>query len=188
MVGLGNPGPKYAATRHNAGFWLVDRLAQVYSGAWGTEARAQGEVAKIVAGGRDCRLLKPTTYVNRSGYAVAALARYFKIPPAAVLVAYDDLDLPPGAVRLRLEGGHGGHNGMRDCIAQLGTREFPRLRFGIGHPGNAGDVVNYVLSRPAPADREAILSAIDRASDVLPLMLAGELEEAMKRLHTESAA
>ncbi len=185
IVGLGNPGPRYDPTRHNAGSWFFRRVAEAHGVDLRPEAKFHGLVGKAVIGGRSVWLLEPTTYMNRSGEAVVALARYYKIAPAAVLVAHDELDLPPGVARLKLDGGHGGHNGLRDIIAKLGTRDFLRLRIGIGHPGHRDQVTAYVLSRPAPEDRIAIDEAIDRALAVLPQVVTGELQAAMNRLHGE---
>ncbi len=180
IVGLGNPGPEYDKTRHNAGFWFVDALA---AGGFRPEAKFQGEVARVHVGGHEVWLLKPMTFMNRSGQAVAAMARFYKIPPEAILVVHDELDLAPGVVRLKQGGGHGGHNGLRDIVSQLGSREFVRLRLGIGHPGNSREVVNYVLGRPPAGEREAIEAGIEAVRTVLPNLLAGELQRAMNTLH-----
>ncbi len=185
IVGLGNPGPQYDQTRHNAGSWFLRRVAEAYGAALRPEAKFHGLLGKALIDGRSVWLLEPTTYMNRSGEAVAALARFYKIPPAAILVAHDELDLPPGVARLKLGGGHGGHNGLRDIIARLGSRDFPRLRIGIGHPGHKDQVTAYVLSRPRPEERAAIEAAIDRALAVLPQVVAGELQAAMNELHRD---
>ncbi|MEJ2687485.1 MAG: aminoacyl-tRNA hydrolase [Gammaproteobacteria bacterium] len=184
IVGLGNPGPEYQLTRHNAGFWFVDELAVREGGAWKREARFHGELARCRLDGHDVRLFKPTTFMNLSGQAVSALAGFFRIAPEQMLVVHDDLDLPPGTVRLKRGGGHGGHNGLRDLIGRLGSRDFLRLRLGIGHPGQRGGVVNYVLQRPSRDDVDAIESAIVEGIEALPLVLAGEMERAMHRLHS----
>ncbi|RMG28270.1 MAG: aminoacyl-tRNA hydrolase [Gammaproteobacteria bacterium] len=183
MAGLGNPGPRYEATRHNAGFWFADALAAECGGRWRTESRFQGKWCTCHLEGHPIRLLKPTTYMNHSGRSVAAAVRYFDLPAASLLVVHDDLDLPPGTARLKRGGGHGGHNGLRDLIAHLGTRDFLRLRLGIGHPGQRDAVVDYVLSRPRLEEREAIEAAIRDALAVMPLVLAGRLEAAMNALH-----
>ena len=183
IVGLGNPGPEYLSTRHNAGFWFVDRLAEDHHADFRAEAKFHGVLARITVGGQDLRLLKPATYMNHSGRAVAAVARYFDIPPSEILIAYDELDLPPGRVKLKLAGGHAGHNGMRDSIAALGSRDFWRLRIGIGHPGEKSRVVGYVLGRPAQADAVAILDAVDDAARALPDLVEGRFQLAMNRLH-----
>jgi PTH1 family peptidyl-tRNA hydrolase len=186
VVGLGNPGPDYALTRHNAGFWFVDRLAEDYHGDFRAEAKFHGVLARISVAGQDLRLLKPATYMNHSGRSVAAVARYFDIPPEQILVAYDELDLPPGRVRLKHGGGHAGHNGMRDSIAALGSRDFWRLRIGIGHPGEKARVVGYVLGRPSQTDAAAILDAVDDAAHALSDLLDGHFQLAMNRLHAAS--
>ena len=184
IVGLGNPGPEYELTRHNAGFWFVDALARREGTHFRHEGKFQGEVARVRLDGREIWLLKPMTYMNRSGQATAALARFYKIPPEAILVAHDELDLPPGQARLKQGGGHGGHNGLRDLVAQLGTNAFQRLRLGIGHPGDAKQVTGYVLGKPPATDRDLIEAAVDQALDVIPLVVAGELQKAMNRLHS----
>ena len=186
IAGLGNPGPGYAATRHNAGFWFLDALA----GRWPLDLRYDnrfhGALANIRISGQRLRVLKPDTFMNRSGAAVAGVARYFDLDPLEVLVVHDDLDLAPGSVRLKTGGGHGGHNGLRDIFSKLGSREFVRLRIGIGHPGNADEVTNYVLQKPSAADRNAIFDAIDRAVERLDELLDGELELAMNVLHRDA--
>ncbi len=184
IAGLGNPGADYAATRHNAGFWFVDALAAAHGASLRAEAKFHGELGRAAVGGHDVWLLKPTTFMNHSGQAVAAVARYYKLAPEQILVAHDDLDLPVGTARLKRGGGHGGHNGLRDVINHLGSRDFLRLRLGIHHPGDSKAVVDYVLGRPSAADREAIEDAIARALDVMPLVVSGDLERAMNRLHS----
>ena len=184
IVGLGNPGAEHLRTRHNAGFWFVDALAQRENGRFGVESKLRGETAKIHYAGTSLWLLKPTTYMNASGASVAAALRYWKIEPEEMLVAHDDLDLPPGAARLKFDGGHGGQNGLRDIFAHVGHGKFHRLRLGIGHPGHKDRVTPWVLGRPSIADENAILNAIADAFDVLPLAVAGEFEKAMHKLHT----
>jgi PTH1 family peptidyl-tRNA hydrolase len=186
-VGLGNPGPQYDQTRHNAGFWFVDELARRHGSDFRRESKFQAWVCKPRIGGRDVWLLKPETYMNLSGRAVAALAGFFKIPIDSILVAHDELDLPPGTVRIKRGGGHGGHNGLRSLIEQLGSNDFLRLRLGIGHPGHKDDVVDYVLTRPSQQDRAAIEQAIEDAADVMSLLLSGERERAMHVLHSKKA-
>jgi len=186
IVGLGNPGPKYQPTRHNAGYWLVDELARRHRLRFRSETRFQGEIARLTLEGQGCWLLKPTTFMNHSGRSVAALANYYRIPPQQILLAHDDLDLPPGTVRLKKGGGHGGHNGLRDTIAALGSREFYRLRIGIDHPGHRDQVVDFVLSRPSQEEEQKIRNAIDRAADQLPLLLLGEYDRIMNSLHMRS--
>jgi PTH1 family peptidyl-tRNA hydrolase len=184
IVGLGNPGAEHLRTRHNAGFWFVDALARREGARFGLEAKLHGETAKIVLEGQPLLLLKPNTFMNKSGIAVATALRYWKIAPEEMLVAHDDLDLPPGAARLKFDGGHGGQNGLRDIFAHLGHGRFHRLRLGIGHPGHKDRVTPWVLGRPGKADEDAILGAVGAALDVLPLAVAGDFDEAMKRLHT----
>ena len=184
LVGLGNPGAEHLRTRHNAGFWFVDALAQREGARFGLETKLHGETAKIVLDGQPLLLLKPNTFMNKSGIAVVSALRYWKIAPEEMLVAHDDLDLPPGAARLKFDGGHGGQNGLRDIFAHLGHGEFHRLRIGIGHPGHKDRVTPWVLGRPGKADEDAILGAVGAALDVLPLAVAGDFNEAMKRLHT----
>lgn len=184
IVGLGNPGAEYEATRHNAGFWFVDALARSVGESFRADSKFFGEVAKISLAGEPVWLLKPMTYMNRSGQGVSALARFYKLGPEQILVAHDELDFPAGQIRLKRDGGHGGHNGLRDIISALGNvNSFWRLRIGIDHPGNARDVSDYVLSRPSKPDREAIERAIDDALRVLPDMVSGEAEKAMRELH-----
>jgi len=184
IVGLGNPGAEHLRTRHNAGFWFVDALAQSLEVRFGAETKLHGESAKVSISGRSVWLFKPTTFMNSSGRAVAAALRYWKIEPEETLIAHDDLDLPPGSVRLKFDGGHGGQNGLRDIIAVLGHAKFHRLRFGIGHPGHKDRVTPWVLGRPSVQDEQAILGAVGAALAEVPLIVAGEFNEAMKRLHT----
>ena len=183
IVGLGNPGPEYEPTRHNAGFWFVDELARRCRQSFRTERRFQSEVAPCMLGGNECRLQKPMTFMNRSGQAVGALARFFRIPLQHILVVHDDLDLPPGTIRLKKGGGHGGHNGLRDLINHLGSRDFYRLRVGIGHPGHRDQVVDYVLRKPSKEDRRQIDQAVYDALDVMPDVVEGKFELAMNSLH-----
>jgi PTH1 family peptidyl-tRNA hydrolase len=185
IVGLGNPGSEYEATRHNSGFWLVERLALRQNQPFKTESRHHGMTCKLLLQGRECRLLKPTTYMNRSGQAVASLANYFRILPEEILVAHDELDLPPGEIRLKRGGGHAGHNGLRDIMSALGSRDFHRLRIGIDRPSHRGPVVNYVLGRPSKEERKAIDDVIEEALDAMDEIIAGELQRAMNRLHTK---
>ncbi len=185
VVGLGNVGDRYAGTRHNAGFWYVDGLAERFGEAFREDRRLPGALARVQSAGRDVRLLKPGSLMNRSGTPVAAVARFHRIEPQRILVAHDDLDLPPGSVRLKQGGGHGGHNGLRDLDARLGTRDYWRLRIGIGHPGDRTQVTGYVLRRPAPEERRLLLEAIDRALDETDrLIIDGDLEGAMHALHS----
>jgi peptidyl-tRNA hydrolase, PTH1 family len=189
IVGLGNPGSEYRGTRHNAGADFVEALARHYHTALQPDSRYHGLAGRIQAAGIDLRLLIPTTFMNRSGKAVAAMAGFFKIAPDEILVAHDELDIPAGTARFKQGGGHGGHNGLRDIVPALGNnRDFHRLRIGIGHPGHASRVTGYVLGRPSQADRERIDASIDEAIDALPLLLAGDTTKAMTRLHSFSAA
>jgi PTH1 family peptidyl-tRNA hydrolase len=184
IVGLGNPGLEHARTRHNAGFRFVDTLAMQAGVRFGLESKLFGETAKIDLGGSFIWLLKPATFMNLSGKSVTAALRYWKIEPEEALLAHDDLDLPPGTARLKFDGGHGGQNGLRDTMQLLGHGRFNRLRIGIGHPGHKDKVTPWVLGRPSAADEILIGRAIDDAIDVLPLAVAGDFNEAMKRLHT----
>lgn len=184
LVGLGNPGTEHIRTRHNAGFWFIDALAAAHGVRFGMESKLHGETAKISIDGQPLWLLKPATYMNKSGIAIASALRYWKIEPEEMLVAHDDLDLPAGIARLKFDGGHGGQNGLRDTFAHLGHGKFHRLRLGIGHPGDRNRVTSWVLGRPGVDDENAILGAVGRSLDVLPLAVRGEFNEAMKRLHT----
>ena len=183
IAGLGNPGSRYEQTRHNAGAWFVDRVANSHGGVFRSESRFHGELCRIEVGGDQCWLLKPSAYMNRSGQAVSAVASYYRLTPEQILVAHDELDLPPGVVRFKQGGGHGGHNGLRDIMAALGSRDFYRLRLGIDHPGHRDDVTDYVLGKPGRADFEAIETAIDLAVEALPSVLSGQYQQVMNRLH-----
>lgn len=188
IVGLGNPGPEYDQTRHNAGALFVERLADRERVSLSPDKKYFGLVGKFSHQGRDVRLLIPTTFMNRSGQAVAALANFFRIPPEAILVAHDELDMPPGVAKLKQGGGHGGHNGLRDIIAQLGNQNsFHRLRLGIGHPGHSSLVSNFVLGRAPRSEQDLLDTSIDFALGVLPEMLAGEWSKAMHKLHSQKA-
>ncbi|SDJ93185.1 aminoacyl-tRNA hydrolase [Billgrantia gudaonensis] len=185
IIGLGNPGPDYAATRHNAGAWLVEAMARTAGTELRPERKFLGLHAKVRLDGHELHLLEPTTFMNRSGGAIAALTQFFKIGPAELLVAHDELDLPPGTARYKQGGGHGGHNGLRDIIRALGNdKSFHRLRIGIGHPGDARQVTNYVLGRPGKVERAAIDAAIDECQATLPLAISGDWARAMNRLHS----
>jgi peptidyl-tRNA hydrolase, PTH1 family len=187
IVGLGNPGPTYARTRHNAGFELVDELARRTGVSLRHEARHQGELGRASIGGTDVWLLKPMTYMNLSGQSARSVAGFYRIPPQSILVAHDELDFPPGAVRLKEGGGAGGHNGLRDLIAQLGD-DFWRLRIGIGHPGDRGEVLDYVLGRPPAAEAALIHEAVLAAADAVPIMVGDGAQKAMNRLHARGGA
>lgn len=189
LVGLGNPGSEYAQTRHNAGFWLLDRLADSQRLQFRTERAFKGEVCRLtLGGGHALWLLKPATFMNRSGESVQAMTHYYKLALDQVLVVHDELDLAPGVVRLKQGGGHGGHNGLRDLLARLGGGGFWRLRVGIGHPGHKDRVVPYVLDRPGAEDSAAIDGAIDFSLSWLPRICAGEFQRAMNALHRRPAS
>ncbi len=186
IAGLGNPGAKYCRQRHNVGFWFVDALAHGAGMHWRAQPRLHGEVGQVSLDGHDVRLLKPSTFMNHSGRALAATLAYFRIPPEQCLVVHDDMDLDAGTVRLKFGGGHGGHNGLRDIIKALDTRAFHRVRLGIGHPSDRSRVLDWVLSPPSAGDENLILDGMARVDHVLPLVLAGDFNEAMKRLHTRT--
>jgi PTH1 family peptidyl-tRNA hydrolase len=183
IVGLGNPGAEYERTRHNAGYWFVDELLRRHGGAWRRESRHQSELARAAIGGAELWLQKPLTFMNGSGAAVASLARFHRIEPGAILVVHDEIDLPPGAVRLKQGGGHGGHNGLRDVIAQMGP-DFWRLRLGVGHPGSKDEVIDYVLEKPRAEERRLIEAALTRTLDVVPELLRDGTQKVMQMLHT----
>lgn len=189
LVGLGNPGQEYDDTRHNAGFWWIDHVARKLGASLAYERGYHGLVARVnrplpgIEG--PIWLLEPQTFMNLSGKSVAALARFYKIAPEEILVAHDELDLLPGQMKLKQGGSHAGHNGLRDMIAQLGSAAFWRLRLGIGHPGNKAEVVNYVLKKPSPTDRDAIDDCVIKSTEALDLLLAGEMERAMMKVHAK---
>ncbi len=182
IVGLGNPGPEYEHTRHNAGFWFLNALNP--STPFRTEKKFHGEIARTRLAGQDVWLLKPDTFMNNSGQAVLALAQFYKIGLEHILVVHDDLDLPPGVARLKQGGGHGGHNGLRDIISRMGGNGFMRLRLGIGHPGDKRKVHGHVLKKTSSDDQIEIERAIERALAVLPMVVEGELQKAMNELHS----
>ena len=184
IVGLGNPGAEHARTRHNAGFHFVEALAEKAGARWSVDAKLFGQTSKVDIGGQSVWLLKPATFMNLSGKSVIAAQQFWKIAPEQTLVAHDELDLAAGVARLKFDGGHGGQNGLRDIIRLLGHGRFHRLRVGIGHPGSKERVVGWVLSRPGSDEQILQDRAIDAAIDVLPLAVAGDFNEAMKRLHT----
>ena len=186
LVGLGNPGPEYDATRHNAGFWWVDAVAAKLGARLAFDRGYHGFVARVNRPGQEpLWLVEPQTFMNLSGKSVAPLARFFKIAPEEILVAHDELDLLPGQVKLKQGGSHAGHNGLRDIVAQLGSADFWRLRLGIGHPGVKAEVIDYVLKKPSKEHREAIEQCITRSLDALDLLLAGEMERAMMKVHVK---
>lgn len=187
VVGLGNPGPEYALTRHNAGQTFVEELSRLKNGNLSPDSKFFGLADRIIVDGKDLRLLVPTTFMNLSGKAVAALAQFFKIEAQEILVVHDELDLPPGDARLKIGGGHGGHNGLRDIVSALGNNNnFGRLRIGIGHPGNAKQVSNYVLKRAPSEEQNLIDDAIQTALSAIPDLTQGNWEKAMRELHTKS--
>ena len=182
IVGLGNPGPEYALTRHNAGFWFADALVCQYDGHFRAQRRFQGELAKVRIGEQDIEIFKPLTFMNRGGLAVKSLLDYREIDLSQVLVAHDELDLPVGTVRLKFGGGAGGHNGLKDLIAHLGGK-FWRVRFGVGHPGSKDDVLDYVLRRAPAAEEDQIIQRVGAAVEILPVLLDKGAEHAMNKLH-----
>lgn len=184
IAGLGNPGPEYLRNRHNAGFWFADVLATGAGQRFQQEKRVHADVCRVIVGGETVRVVKPDTFMNESGRSVVAALSYWKIPPEDLLVVHDDLDLPPGTARLKFDGGHGGQNGVRNVIQLLGHGRFHRIRIGTGHPGSRGRVLSWVLGNPSAADEDAMLDAIARALDQLPRLVAGEFNEATKRLNT----
>ncbi len=186
MVGLANPGSEYEKTRHNAGAWLLERLVAAAGQTFRPDNKLKGLFANVSLGGKPCFLLIPTTYMNHSGQSVLAAAQYYKIPPEEILIVHDELDLPVGTVRLKKAGGHGGHNGLRDIISHLSSKDFLRLRVGIGRPRTGQPVVDYVLSRPGRAEREQVDSAIDESIAILDNVIDGNLQKAMQALHTDT--
>lgn len=185
LVGLGNPGPSYSATRHNAGEWLVEEFCRRSRIPLKTEAKFNARFAQTAINGQEVKIIISNTFMNHSGRAVGSIAKYFQIAVQNILVAHDELDLPPGTIRFKTDGGHGGHNGLKDIIHHLHSREFHRLRIGIGHPGHKDHVVDYVLNRPSSEEEKKIRLSIDEGIEVLPLIIAGDFEKAMNRLHTE---
>jgi PTH1 family peptidyl-tRNA hydrolase len=184
LVGLGNPGPDYEDTRHNAGFWFVDAVARVLKVTLVADRSYHGLVARASEGGQPVWLLEPQTFMNQSGKSVATLARFFKIQPDEILVAHDEMDIAPGEAKLKKGGSHAGHNGLRDIHAQLGTADYWRLRIGVGHPGDKAAVVSWVLKKPLVDQRKAIEASIERSVQALPMLLAGEMDKAMVKIHT----
>ena len=188
ITGLGHPGEKYERTRHNAGYWWVDAIANAKRAAWKRETKFSGWTTRVEEGGREFFLLKPATYMNESGRSVSALMRFFKIEPAQLLVVHDELDLPPGAVKLKRGGGTGGHNGLEDIVDALGTKDFWRLRVGIGHPGHKDLVADYVLDRARRAEQDAIDPPFERSFELLAHLARGRMQDAMTWLHTSPEA
>lgn len=185
IVGLANPGDEYTNTRHNAGAWFVEEIARLSHANLRPEKKFHGLHSTAAIDGHTCQLLIPTTFMNLSGRSVRACASFNKIAPTSILVAHDDIDLPVGTIKLKFDGGDGGHNGLNDIIRNLNTREFYRLRIGVGHPGNSKEVVDYVLKNPSKADRKLIDAALLEAQSALPLILNGEMSKAMQTLHTK---
>ncbi len=185
IVGLGNPGSKYTETRHHAGFWFIEEVARTYSATFRTDKKFHGEVAKVSIEGKEIWLLKPDTFMNLSGRAVQSLLSFYRITAEQLLVAHDEIDLDPGTAKLKTGGGHGGHNGLRDIINQLGTKDFHRLRIGVGHPGSKDQVVDFVLHNASRDERMLIDSDIDDAVRVLPDLASGAFEQAMQKLHSK---
>ena len=188
IVGLGNPGSEYEHTRHNAGFWWVDAAARKLGASLHADRTYHGLVARINrADDGPLWLLEPQTFMNLSGKSVAALARFYKIAPQEILVVHDEIDLPPGQAKVKLGGGAAGHNGLKDILAQLGSPEFWRLRIGVGHPGVKSEVVDWVLRKPSPDDRDVIQGCVTRTLEALPLLIEGSMERAMMKIHTKPA-
>lgn len=186
LIGLGNPGPDYAQTRHNAGFWLADRFVERQRGGFRMDAKFFGELARVRAGSADVLVLKPMTWMNRSGQAASALAQFYKLPPENLLVAHDELDLPIGTARLKLGGGHGGHNGLRDIHKPLGDG-YRRVRIGVGHPGQRELVMPYLTEqRPPKLEEQAIRQSIERTLDALELWFGGSWDKAVQALHSSA--
>jgi len=186
VVGLGNPGPKYARTRHNAGWWFIDALLARHHGSWRHERSLQVDLARVGTAACEVWLAKPQSFMNRSGAPVIALCSFYRIEPPEILVVHDEIDLPPGVARFKQGGGHGGHNGVRDVIAHLGP-DFWRLRLGVGHPGAKEQVLDAVLDRPLAAEQQLIDEAMQRALDCTPELLRGDGQKAMHRLHSGNA-
>lgn len=188
IIGLGNPGPSYIETRHNAGQLFVEEIARAFQITLSTEKKFFGLYGSGKVAGKEIKLLIPTTFMNRSGQSAAAICQFFKITPEQMLVAHDELDFNPGIARIKLGGGHGGHNGLRDIISACGNnRDFYRLRIGIGHPGHANEVAAYVLNKAPATEHEKMLASIDEAVRHLPKMVSGEWQAAMNQLHSYQA-
>jgi PTH1 family peptidyl-tRNA hydrolase len=185
IAGLGNPGSQYEQTRHNVGFWWLDQLAKDMGSTFKVENKFHGQLAQCQISQQKVYLLKPLVFMNRSGQSVAALANFYKIPVENILIIHDELDLPCGIAKLKRAGGHGGHNGLRDIIAQTGSKDFLRCRLGISHPGNSKQVADYVLSKPSISDRQQIENAIDDSLRVIDEVISGDLEKAMHKLHSQ---
>ncbi|MCP3852837.1 MAG: aminoacyl-tRNA hydrolase [Gammaproteobacteria bacterium] len=185
IAGLGNPGNEYEKTRHNAGFWFIDQIINHYNLILKTESRFSADIAKLSTSSGNIWLIKPMNFMNRSGQSIAQLARFYKIPAEQILVVHDELDLSPGTVKLKKGGGHGGHNGLRDTISQLGSKDFYRLRLGIGHPGSKEQVVGFVLGKTPKSEKTLVDAAIDKAIDSIEPILQGDMQKAMNQLHAK---
>lgn len=185
IVGLGNPGKDYQSHRHNVGFWFCEALAHLYAGNFKKEAKFFGEVAQINISGRNVRLLKPTTFMNCSGQSIQSIANFYQINADEILVVHDELDINPGIAKIKSDGGHGGHNGLRDTIKALGDKIFHRLRIGIGHPGDKSQVANFVLHAPSKGELEKIQDALSESLQVIEDMIKGNFDKAIKTLHTK---
>ncbi len=185
IVGLGNPGKDYQPHRHNVGFWFCDALAHLYSGTFKKETKFFGEVAQVNIAGSNLRLLKPNTYMNRSGQSIQSIAKFYQINADEILIAHDELDLNPGVARIKFSGGHGGHNGLRDTIKALNSNDFYRLRIGIGHPGDRSKVADFVLHTPNKSEVEPIQTALVNSLNIIEQVVKGDIESAMKTLHTQ---
>ncbi len=185
IVGLGNPGKDYQSHRHNVGFWFCGALAHLYSATFKKETKFLGEVTQVNIAGLNLRLLKPNTYMNRSGQSIQSVAKFYQINTDEILVVHDDLDLNPGTARIKFGGGHGGHNGLRDTISALGNKDFYRLRIGIGHPGDKSRVADFVLHAPNKSEIEPIQNTLVNSLNVIEQVVKGEIEPAMKTLHTQ---
>lgn len=188
IVGLGNPGPEYVKTRHNAGVWFVSALAERFNSTLREEPKFFGYTGRVTIQGQEVRLLVPTTFMNLSGKAVQAMAKFYQIAPEQILVVHDEMDIPPGIAKFKLGGGHGGHNGLRDIISKLGNNnQFHRLRIGIGHPPTKEQVVNFVLNRPTQPEQQLIDAALDEAMRATEIMFSDDMAKAMNRLHSFKA-
>jgi len=183
IVGLGNPGDEYTSTRHNAGAWLVTKLAEQYHVVLQRENKFQALLGTMNESDLECKLLLPTTYMNLSGQAVVACAHFYKIPTESILIVHDELDFPPGTTRFKCGGGHGGHNGLRNIVERLGNGNFCRLRIGIGHPGDKQQVTNYVLAKPNRDDKAKMMTAIENACNIVPELIKGNIDVAIRALH-----
>ncbi len=186
LVGLGNPGPEYEKTRHNAGAWLIENIADHKNTPLRLETKFHGLCGKISVAGRSCQLLLPTTFMNHSGRSIKAIAHFYKITPENIFIAHDELDIPCGTVKLKKGGGHGGHNGLRDTCNALGSNDFYRIRIGIGHPGHKDKVLNYVLGLPSKEQRTAIEDVLGRVEHSLKDIMSGNIQKAMQQLHSET--